>query len=48
MVQRENNEDYELGEFKVTVDDLVSKFKEGNTVRHEFKANFTEDYELDF
>lgn len=48
MIQRENNEDYELGEYKINVDDLVTEFKENNKGRHEFKHNFSDDYDLEF
>ncbi len=33
-VQRENSQDYELGEFKLNVDELVGQFKEQNRLRH--------------
>lgn len=48
MIQRENNEDYELGEYKINVDELVTGFKENNKGRHEFKNNFSDDYDLEF
>ncbi len=46
MVQRENDEDFEVGDYKVNVDQLVTDFKENNKSRHEYKTNFSEDYEL--
>jgi hypothetical protein len=48
MVQRENSQDYELGEYKISVDELVIGFKENNKSRFELKTNFTDDYELEF
>jgi hypothetical protein len=48
LTQREHNQDYELGEHRISTDLLVSQFKDNNQSRHEFKANFSEDYELEF
>lgn len=48
VVQREHNQDYGLGEYRVNVDQLVADFKDNNKARHEFKVNFSEDYELEF
>lgn len=47
-VQRENNQDYELGDYKLSVDELVGQLKESNRVRHEYKVPFSDDYELEF
>jgi hypothetical protein len=47
-VQREHSQDYELGEFRLSVDELVGQLKEQNRVRHEFRASFSDDYELEF
>ncbi len=48
LIQRENNEDYEVGEYNISTEELITQFKENNKNRHEFKANFSEDYLLEF
>lgn len=37
-----------MGEFRINTEELVTAFKDGNTVRHELKTQFSDDYELDF
>jgi hypothetical protein len=48
MIQRENSEDYEVGEYIISSEELITQFKENNKNRHELKANFSEDYLLEF
>lgn len=48
LIQHEGKEDYELGDFAIDINDLVDQFKKENVSRHEIKANFSEDYELEF
>jgi hypothetical protein len=48
LIQHEGKQDYELGDFGIDVSDLVEQFKKDNISRHEVKAPFSEDYELEF
>ena len=43
-IQRENNEDYTLGDYSINANELIAAFKEDGTTRYELKSNFSEDY----